>query len=971
MGDNLIEMPPLPIISQRAPTTTDRMEVGTMWIDQPNDDTWILTSIVANSATWINAGGGTGTFTSVTTTAGIIAGTTLACGTTCTVGTTLTVSGLGRGLVQSSAAGLFSSSEGTDGQLMISSSTGAPAWATLTAGAGINITNAANAITVTATGAVASTFPTDAGTATPAAGALTVAGGLNINTAGAGSTVTVNLDASPSVTGSLTAGVDLTMTSGDFTVTATTDAAQTIYLHANGGTNETIDIHSDQGTGVSAIDIHADVGGIDIDSGLSTADAINITCSDLAGGIDIDSGTSGIAIDSTGAISLDGAAASNFSVTGALNDLTLASASGSTNITAGEAAANAIVIDATNAGGGIDVDCGTGGMSFVAANGIIAFESGTAAINVGTDAAAHTVTVGSVTGAASTVIQSGTGDLICTSTDDITIDGAGVLELNSSAGAIGIGNDADAFAINVGTGAAARTITVGNVTGATQVDINTGTGGLNVATTGAGDIILNSDDTVLIDADGVLELNSSAGVIGIGNDADAQNINIGTGAAARVITVGNGTGATQVVVNSGTAGVDIGTNAIAQTVTLGNTTGASAVAINSGSGDITATATLGSVIVNSTEDVADCIYLHANAGTTETIRMHSDQGTSSTSVHMQSDVGGCAMTAGLAAANSIVINASDAAGGIDMDYGTGGMTIDATNGAFTLQTGTGAIGLGTDAAAKTITIGNGTGASSVVVDCGTGALNIGTNAVAHIVTIGNVTGATQVDVNAGTGGINLASTGTGDITIDSDDTLLLDCDGVLELNSAAGIIGIGNDADANDINIGTGAAARTVTIGNATGASSVVINAGTGAVNVGTNAVAHTTTVGSTTGAADTTIQAGTGGISLAAAGIVDMTPVTDSQAAATCTANANVGVCTFTGQTPGAGAQLTLTVTNSVCTVGSAILCSVSNLGANDCRLTIERITPGAGSFTVQTQNNGAAACNGDIILTFWIIAA
>ena len=72
----------------------------------------------------------------------------------------------------------------------------------------------------------------------------------------------------------------------------------------------------------------------------------------------------------------------------------------------------------------------------------------------------------------------------------------------------------------------------------------------------------------------------------------------------------------------------------------------------------------------------------------------------------------------------------------------------------------------------------------------------------------------------------LASTGSGDITIDSDDTLLLDSDGVLELNSSAGAISIGNDADAYDINIGTGAAARTITIGNSTGASAVNITSG-------------------------------------------------------------------------------------------------------------------------------------------------
>jgi hypothetical protein len=63
----------------------------------------------------------------------------------------------------------------------------------------------------------------------------------------------------------------------------------------------------------------------------------------------------------------------------------------------------------------------------------------------------------------------------------VTMDAVGVLELNSSGAAIGIGSDADAFAINIGTGGAARTITVGNGTGATAIVVNTGTGASSFA----------------------------------------------------------------------------------------------------------------------------------------------------------------------------------------------------------------------------------------------------------------------------------------------------------------------------------------------------------------------------------------------------------------------------------------------------------------------------------------------------------
>lgn len=55
---------------------------------------------------------------------------------------------LTEGVLQSDGSGTITSSEGTDGQTLISSSTGAPAWASLTAGSNISIINGSNSITV-------------------------------------------------------------------------------------------------------------------------------------------------------------------------------------------------------------------------------------------------------------------------------------------------------------------------------------------------------------------------------------------------------------------------------------------------------------------------------------------------------------------------------------------------------------------------------------------------------------------------------------------------------------------------------------------------------------------------------------------------------------------------------------------------------------------------------------------------------
>lgn len=111
-----------------------------------------------SAGTTITAGTGiTSTTGNISATAGQVnagtsvnATTSVGAGTTVTAGTGLTVSTFTEGVVQSNGAGVFSSSKGTDGQLLISSTAGAPAWANISAGANITITNAANAITIAA-----------------------------------------------------------------------------------------------------------------------------------------------------------------------------------------------------------------------------------------------------------------------------------------------------------------------------------------------------------------------------------------------------------------------------------------------------------------------------------------------------------------------------------------------------------------------------------------------------------------------------------------------------------------------------------------------------------------------------------------------------------------------------------------------------------------------------------------------------
>jgi len=69
--------------------------------------------------------------------------------------------------------------------------------------------------------------------------------------------------------------------SGAITLTSTSSSACGIYLRANGGTSETVKIHSDQGTsvteGAASVSLLSDAGGVELRSTANLANAVNIT----------------------------------------------------------------------------------------------------------------------------------------------------------------------------------------------------------------------------------------------------------------------------------------------------------------------------------------------------------------------------------------------------------------------------------------------------------------------------------------------------------------------------------------------------------------------------------------------------------------------------------------------------------------------------------------------------------------------
>ena len=101
----------------------------------------------------------------------------------------------------------------TNGQLPIGSTGADPVLATLTAGAGISVTNGAGTITIAATGGAGiETLNGDSGSATGST--VTISGGSNITTSATGSTVTVDLDNSVTLTGALSLSNSSSSTAG-------------------------------------------------------------------------------------------------------------------------------------------------------------------------------------------------------------------------------------------------------------------------------------------------------------------------------------------------------------------------------------------------------------------------------------------------------------------------------------------------------------------------------------------------------------------------------------------------------------------------------------------------------------------------------------------------------------------------------------------------------------------------------------
>jgi len=415
-------------------------------------------------------------------------------------------------------------------------------------------------------------------------------------------------------------------------------------------------------------------------------------------------------------------------------------------------------------------------------------------INVGT-AGTRTIQVGSAAATAVNLdgitfsIDSSSASNINTSAGVLTVGGAGGVAVNSTSGVINVGNETVTGAINVGT-AGARTIQVGSAT-ATAVNLDAVT--FSIDSSSASNINTSAGVLTVGGAGGVA-VNSTSGIINVGNETVTGAINVGT-AGARTIQVGSAA-ATAVNLDAITFSIDSSSasniNTSAGVLTVG---GAGGVAVNSTSG-----------VINVGNDAVTGAINVGTAGA-RTIQVGS---AAATAVNLD------AITFSIDSSSASNINTS---AGVLTVGGAGGVAINSTSGVINIgnETVNNAMNVGT-AGARTIQVGS---ASATAVNLDAITFSIDSSSASNLTTSSGlltVSGGSGVTVTSTGGQLTLNGTGQ---TVQlnaatynlSSTTSNLDSTGAVSINSSGGVINIGNNSVAQNINIGT-AGARTITLGS-------------------------------------------------------------------------------------------------------------------------------------------------------------
>lgn len=228
LSNALQNLAPLPIVANRAPSTSDSGQIGQIWVWPSQDEAWILVSNANASATWnlIESSGGPGIFSSLLVNPGPV-----------------TTQGTGAVNISADAvATTVNIATGGAAKAVTIGSTNTSSATTIQGGTGktqvLNNSNVAGAITIETNGGTTETIliENNAGTSASSisisstAGGISINGDLNLSLAGGGDiTVAPATGTAASPTASITANVNvLAATFTGFTTAAAGAQAFTI-----------------------------------------------------------------------------------------------------------------------------------------------------------------------------------------------------------------------------------------------------------------------------------------------------------------------------------------------------------------------------------------------------------------------------------------------------------------------------------------------------------------------------------------------------------------------------------------------------------------------------------------------------------------------------------------------------------------------------------------------------------------------
>jgi len=331
---------------------------------------------------------------------------------------------------------------------------------------------------------------------------------------------------------------------------------------------------------------------------------------------------------------------------------------------------------------------------------------------------------------------------------------------------------------------------------------------------GFGGIAFDTTNSIGLNANAASNFTTTMGNLTL--EATIGLVNIDSGAGTNIC---NGPTSTPIF---------IGTSAFTKNIEIGNNTGGTLLALRGGTGGIS---------LNSADTGSSAITVFSSGG-----------------IDMDA-TGLINLASGNNTVSAITFDASSNGGGVILSSGAQGIILTSNGGPIALGSWSGGdIYVGTAAVARTVTMGNATGSTTLNLSSGTGGTTSTTTGLVNISSSSSSGSAITLDASSNNGGVVLASGTQG-----------------IYLSSNGGPIALGSFTG-GDVYVGTASVARTIYIGNTTSTTALNLSSGTGGLTIGNDANggeiqigkvanAKVITIGNSTGASRLFNRFGTGGL--------------------------------------------------------------------------------------------------------------